>query len=96
MRLADEVWAAKQALAYPSRYYGEGGTIHGTTHLDVEVDATGRVVAVWYRCQMLPFRQRSVDAARAIEIDDAGSPPLELTGVEVLDLEPVPEGEEGL
>jgi hypothetical protein len=84
-RQVDEVWAAKQALAHPGRYYGEGGTLHGTTELDVETDATGRVVAVWYRCQMLPFKQRTVSDERAIHMDEAGAVPVQITGVEVLD-----------
>lgn len=85
-REVDGTWAAKQALAHPSRYYGEGGTLHGTTELDVETDAVGRVVAVWYRCQMLPFRQRTVDDERSIEMDKGYPVPVEITGVEVLDL----------
>jgi hypothetical protein len=85
-RQVDEVWAAKQALAHPGRYYGEGGTLHGTTELDVETDATGRVVAVWYRCQMLPFKQHTVSDQRAIDMDEGGAVPLQITGVEVLDL----------
>lgn len=84
-RLTDEVWAGKQALAAPSRYYGDGGTWHTTTRLDVEVDEHGRVVAVWYRCQMLPFRQSTVSHERAAEMDAAGPVPVKLTGVEVLD-----------
>lgn len=47
------------------RYYGDGNTIHGTLHLDVEV-RRGEVVAVWFRCQPLPFKQRDVDVQRAI------------------------------
>jgi hypothetical protein len=85
-REVDQLWAAKQSLAAPARYYGEGGTLHGTTELDVETDATGRVVAVWYRCQMLPFKQRTVDDERAISMDQAGAVPVQITGVEVLDL----------
>ena len=37
-------------------FYGDGGTIHRTGVLDVEVDA-GQVVSVWFRCKMLPFKQ---------------------------------------
>lgn len=86
-RLTDEVWAAKQALAHPSRYHGDGGTWHHTTDLTVETDTAGRVVAVWFRCQMLPFRQRTVDDARAAGMEEAGPVPVKITGVEVLDLE---------
>jgi hypothetical protein len=36
-------WRRKQELAAPSRYYGDGGTIHNTGALDIEV-VDGRVV----------------------------------------------------
>ena len=40
-----------------NHYYGDGGTIHGTGHIDVEVDPdTGEVTAVWFRCLNLPFK----------------------------------------
>ena len=39
--------------------YGHDGTIHQTTHLDVEVDSEGTVTAVWFRCMMLPFKVSS-------------------------------------
>jgi hypothetical protein len=48
-----------------SRTYGGTGTIHRTGYLDVETDRTGTVVAVWFRCQMLPFRQMNVKDDRA-------------------------------
>lgn len=44
--------------------YGHDRTIHRTGHLNVET-RNGKVVAVWYRCQMLPFEQREVDEYRA-------------------------------
>lgn len=52
----------------PTRTYGFDGTIHGTEHLDVEVDAAGKVVAVWFRCQYLPFRQSAADSQRAADM----------------------------
>lgn len=52
-----ERWAVKQELAKPGRYYGDGGTIHDSSVLDVETNIVGDVVSVWFRCQMLPFRQ---------------------------------------
>lgn len=79
-----DVWAAKQALAYPSRYYGDGGTIHASGLLNVETDSKGNVVAVWFRCQMLPFAQHRVNSDRATEMRGADDLPA-LTGVEVLD-----------
>lgn len=45
--------------------YGHNSTIHRTTELDVEVDREGKVVAVWYRCTLLPFKQEDVDQPRA-------------------------------
>lgn len=48
-----------------TRYYGDGGTIHNTKHLDVEVH-NGKVVSVWFRCQTLPFKTTIVDADRAV------------------------------
>lgn len=80
--LADR-WRQKQELASPSRFYGDGGTIHGTTQLDVEVDKHGTVIAVWFRCQMLPFRQVDVDDQRAALLRCSILP--KITGVEVLD-----------
>lgn len=73
-------FAAKQDLAAPSRYYGDGGTIHGTGHVDVLVNKDGVVAQVWFRCQQLPFKvtygaNERVDMPRA-----------RLTGVEIRDL----------
>jgi len=76
-------WQQKQALAAPSRYYGDGGTIHGTTVLDAET-RKGKVVSVWFRCQMLPFEQHEVEDDRAGSMTAVQSLPL-ITGVEVLD-----------
>lgn len=79
-------WRKKQKLAAPSRFYGDGGTIHGTGHLDVEV-RDGRVVSVWFRCQPLPFEQHDVGETRATEMHsmyDRGVQ-IRMTGVEVLD-----------
>ena len=52
-----ERWALKQELAEPSFYYGNGGTIHGTNHLDIVTNAIGTVTEVWFRCTQLPFQQ---------------------------------------
>ena len=79
-------WWAKQKLAGDSRYYGDGGTIHHTGHLDVEV-YKGQVVAVWFRCQMLPFTQHDVDGRRAEDMTRASEHLPGLTGVEVRDKE---------
>jgi len=54
----------QQPAHSPVRFYGDGNTIHSTGHLDVET-SNGAVVAVWFRCQTLPFKQVEVDAHRA-------------------------------
>jgi hypothetical protein len=50
------------------RYYGSDMTIHQTTGVDVEVDKDGKVVAVWFRCQPLPFKQADASDRRADEM----------------------------
>ena len=83
-------WDAKQNAAKltdpHARYYGNGGTLHGDTVLDVEVH-NGQVVAVWFRCQQLPFAQHDVlddEAAEALMASKSRLPML--TGVEVVDV----------
>jgi hypothetical protein len=48
--------------------YGHNGTIHGTQKVNVEIDRTGRVVSVWFRCCALPFDQTVVGIDRATEM----------------------------
>ena len=50
------------------RFYGGRGTIHKTGYLDIEIDGNSNVIAVWFRCQPLPFRQHRVDEERASEM----------------------------
>lgn len=46
--------------------YGYDRTFHrGVGHVDIETDAFGKVVAVWYRCITLPFEQHRVGEDRA-------------------------------
>lgn len=79
-------WRLKQRLAGPGRYYGDGGTIHHTGHLDVGVDADGRVVSVWFRCQPLPFVQNNVGLHRAAEMRRMYESPMpSISGVELVD-----------
>lgn len=55
----EDVFRLKQYLASSDGhlYYGDGGTVHGTQMLDVEVDPeTGEVTSVWFRCLNLPFQ----------------------------------------
>lgn len=80
-------WQRKQDLAAPSRYYGDGGTIHGSHTIDIQINEHGNVVAVWFRCQELPFRVSFIDERGRPEPTGYGSTddlPL-ITGVEVLD-----------
>lgn len=55
-----------------TRFYGGNGTIHSTGYVDVET-YEGEVVAVWFRCSMLPFKQTEVGDARAEEMFDEAS-----------------------
>lgn len=66
------------AGASGNSYYGDGGTIHGTTELSVEVDPeTKEVTAVWFRCLNLPFHVWSrPDPARV-------NPDSEIHGIEI-------------
>jgi hypothetical protein len=50
------------------RIYGDNRTIHRNESLDVEVDEDGKVVAVWFRCQALPFVQCNALPGRAEEM----------------------------
>lgn len=50
------------------RYYGLDTTIHSGGEVNVELDKYGMVIAVWYRCQPLPFTQRRVTDERAVEM----------------------------
>jgi hypothetical protein len=52
-------------------YYGDGGTIHNTSEINVELDKNGKVVSVWYRCCLLPFTQRVVDDQRAKSMEES-------------------------
>jgi hypothetical protein len=66
-----------------ARTYGWNGTIHGTEALDVEIGPDGRVIAVWFRCQMLPFNVSHVSHARNIGTTNAELP--RIMAVEVID-----------
>ena len=54
--------------------YGGDGTIHKNGELDVSVDKNGKVVAVWFRCMMLPFKQVNVDDSRANSLKEVDAP----------------------
>lgn len=61
--------------AASGQLYGDGGTIHNTRHLDIEIHE-GQVVAVWFRCRTIAFQQVEVDAARAAEAARVPGSPL--------------------
>lgn len=80
-------WDLKQLVAGKSRYYGDGGTIHNSTVLNVETHH-GTVVAVWFRCSPLAFTQHESDAERATSMEamygnEKRSGGYRLTGVEL-------------
>lgn len=70
-----------------SRSYGWSDTIHRDKALDVETDDEGNVVAVWFRCQPLPFTQTKRDEQRAEEMRRmyADSPMPKLLAVDLED-----------
>lgn len=63
-------WRLKQRIAAPASYYGDGGTVYSTGHIDVEM-YHGEVVGVWFRCKFLPFRVHQVELRRALTLDEA-------------------------
>lgn len=73
------------ALPTAPSVYGYDKTIHRTTQLDVELDEHGDVVAVWFRCQMLPFRQSRATEARARQLRHHHDDLPELVAVELQD-----------
>lgn len=52
----------------PERFYGGSDTYHDSDFIDVETDDDGRVTAVWFRCQPLPFRQDNWGRGRSAEM----------------------------
>lgn len=69
-----------------TRYYGDGGTIHNSIKLNVEM-SRGRVCSVWFRCQALPFDVTVVDDDRAADMHRMYvANTCELHGVEVRDV----------
>lgn len=50
------------------RRYGDDKTIHRNGEVNVELDVNGNVVAVWFRCQPIPFSQITVTPDRAAEM----------------------------
>lgn len=67
--------------------YGHDKTIHRTETVDVEIDpTTGEVVAVWFRCALLPFSQSQVSRSRADDMRAAYKhPPRGIVAIEFAD-----------
>lgn len=76
-----ESFKIKQAVAGESYYYGDGGTIHDSGHVDVET-FQGEVVSVWFRCSLLAFKQNEVEEGRAVDMRSFPGQPL--SGVELI------------
>ena len=53
----------------PEFRYGDDRTIHGTEYVDVETFG-GKVVAVWFRCMPVPFKQAKADTRRASDMEE--------------------------
>lgn len=54
-------------------FYGGDGTWHQTGHVDVQLNKKGEVVAVWFRCRMLPFRESREFTADGVPTQGEGS-----------------------
>jgi hypothetical protein len=62
-------WQGERPVPTQVINYGDKGTIHGSTLLNVEVDLRGNVVAVWFRCMALPFEAHCVGPERASKMN---------------------------
>lgn len=49
--------------------YGDGNTIHSSGEVNVEIGPAGEVVAVWFRCRLLPFTSNHVGHPRAVSMN---------------------------
>lgn len=62
-----------------TKFYGDGGTLHSGTRLDIEMDDEGNVCSVWFRCRTLPFRVYR----RSGESPSRDNPDIEIHGIEL-------------
>jgi len=60
--------------------YGDNRTIHHNGYLDVEI-YKGTVVAVWFRCLPLPFKETRIDADRAKSLKGINETSFEIKAV---------------
>lgn len=78
----DERWPVHYGDQFVGGELAERGTIHGSGTIDIQVsEETGEVVAVWFRCQTLPFRVSKVTGQRQPD-----QPSITVTAVEYLDV----------
>lgn len=54
-------------------FYGGDKTWHSTGTVDVQLNKKGEVVAVWFRCRMLPFTQsvRDFDGEHYVPVPES-------------------------
>jgi hypothetical protein len=73
---------ARQIAAWPNRFYGGTGTVHGNGELNIEV-YNNEIVAVWFRCSRLPFTVHEVSTSRAESLSRWEDQLPVITGVEL-------------
>lgn len=69
-RLLDKL---KPKTVEDENFYGGDKTIHSTGTVDVQLNKDGDVVAVWFRCRMLPFTQSNKYTADGVPQQGHGS-----------------------
>lgn len=73
-------------------HYGDEATVHGNGEVNVEVDAHGRVVAVWFRCALLPFTQSNVgwDRVKSLRRTYESGVLMRITAIDFMRHKPTP------
>jgi len=69
-----------------TRTYGGDGTIHQTGWIDVET-YHGKVVAVWFRCLLVPFKQAETTKDRATDLELIYDDPSDMADIVSIDLD---------
>lgn len=49
--------------------YGDDKTVHASDYVNVEVNSVGQVVAVWFRCHPVLFKQSYADRTRSVQME---------------------------
>ncbi len=68
--------------------YGDDRTYHHSGEVNVEIGPGGHVVAVWFRCRLLPFTESFVNMRRRSEVREI--PQSELAGIKAIVFEEKP------